>query len=308
VLDRAIELVLPILERTDRLRRYSTRLRDVRQFNPAIAELVACARIARIATATETIVVDPPGNLPDLAFDLNGRRVYAEVYAPKSWRQLDIVDDIRSRMSSHGSSCRFHLRFSRPTTRRSDLAKSVAEKLKSVADQVVSVDAQVATFYARTLEDDWTVSIGSAEAVPAKFPLAGWAHRDDHGPPTFVLGSIDAKYVSEDNEARDAVSDLDQLVRGATNLLIVDLSGRPTDSFMRSRYVAAAVAQGQRHPMLSAVLLTGRSCRPRPGGDFESCWWYQAVANSKCSDPFAPSELALLEKPGLVVPGRADRP
>jgi hypothetical protein len=305
VLDRVVELVQPILARTGREHRYSTRLRDGPQFTPAVAELVAGARLAAIATTTDTIDIDPPDGLPDVAFDLGGRRVHAEVYAPRSWRQLDIVDELRDRMKSHGSSCRFHLAFPRPVARRSDWTKAAVNTLRRIANDVEAANAQGATFFAKSLADPWTVRIGSIDPVTEDHALIGWAHRDDHGPPTSILGSIDAKYVSADEDARNAVSDLHQLVEGFPNLLIIDLSGRPMDPFTLSAYERAATATGQRHPLLSAVLLTGRSCRlrPSPHTDFEACSWYRVVPNPRCASPLAPAELDLLEKPGLILPG-----
>jgi hypothetical protein len=306
VLDRAVEIVHPVLHQTDRLRRFSSRLRDGQQFTPAIAELVAGARIARLTDAMNTMLIDPPDGRPDVVFDLGGRRAYGEVYAPKSWRQLDLIDDVRERMSSQPSSCRFHLVFTRPTSRNSNHAKSIADNLRRLAEQIVAADAQVATFSAAKLDAEWTVHVGSAQGAPADHELIGWAHRDDHGPSTSVLGSIDARYVSAEEEARDAMSRLGQLVEGAPNLLIVDLSGRPMDAFTLSRYEEIATSVGASHPRLSAVLLTGRTCRlrPSPSTDFEACAWYRVIPNVAGSAPFSRAELELLGQPGLVVPGR----
>lgn len=306
VIDRAVEIVYPVLHRTDRLRRFSSRLRNGQHFNPAIAELVAGARIACLADSMDTMLIDPPDGGPDLEFDFGGRRAYAEVYAPKSWRQLDLIDDVRERMSSQPSSCRFHLVFTCPVSRSSNYAKSIAENLRRLADQIVAANVQVATFCAKKVGAEWTVHLGSAEGIPANHELIGWAHRDDHGPPTSVLGSIDARYVSEKDEARDAMSGLGQLVAGATNLLIIDLSGRRPDAFTVSRYQEIAASVGASHPRLSAVLLTWRTCRLRasPSSDFEACAWYRAIPNAASSAPFSQRELDLLEQPGLVVPGR----
>jgi hypothetical protein len=192
-------------------------------------------------------------------------------------------------------------------TRTSNLAKSIAERLGRLADEIVAAQAQVATFCAANLDDEWTIHLGSGEGGTADHALIGCAHRDDHGPPTSVLGSIDSKYVPADMEARDAMSELHQLVEGSPNLLIIDLSGRPMDPYTLSRYEEVASAVGASHPRLSAVLLTGRTCRLRhsPSTDFESCAWYRVIPNATCSTPFSLDELALLEQPGLVIPGRA---
>ncbi len=240
-----------------------------------------------------------------MAFDLGGRRVHAEVYAPRSWRGLDVVDELRERMASRGSSCRFYLAFPQPITRQSDWAKATVKTLRRIAEGVAAANAQGATFFAKALGDTWTIRIGSIEAVTEDHVLIGWAHRDDHGPPTSVLGSIDAKYVSPKEEASDAMSGLGQLVEGAPNLLIIDLSGRPPDPFTLSQYESAASAAGRGHPLLSAVLLTARSCRLRPSPSiaFEACSWYRLIPNAACDSPFTPAELSLLERPGLVVPG-----
>jgi len=186
------------------------------------------------------------------------------------------------------------------------MAKEIVAQLRTVAAEVERANAAVATFYARNLTDDWTVRIGSAEGVTDDHDLVGWAHRDDHGPPAHVTGSIDAKYVPTPIEARDAMSDLGQLVPGATNILIVDLSGRPMDStYTLPCYEEAARAATATHKMFSAVLLTGRTCRlrPVPGIEFESYAWYRAVASDSSSAPLSRAEVALLERPGLIVPG-----
>jgi hypothetical protein len=210
-------------------------------------------------------------------------------------------------MGSHRSSCRFHLTFTQPVVRRSGLTKTIAENLKAIAKQVVAADVPVATFFAASLSDNWTIHIGTAEEMRADNALIGWADRDDEDRPTVVLGWIDSKYVSVEAEARDALSDLGQLVEGATNLLIVDLSGRSMDAFTLRSFEAAAAAAGAKRSALSAVLLTARSCRlrPAPSTEFESCAWYRAIPNPGSTASFSREELALLEAPGLVVSGNA---
>jgi hypothetical protein len=100
-LDRAIAIVGPVSERNDRVARFRGSLQQPTSFLATVAELFSGARFARMTSDVDTMVIDPPNGGPDCQLDLGKRRLFAEVYAPDSWRDLDLADDIRGRFKNH---------------------------------------------------------------------------------------------------------------------------------------------------------------------------------------------------------------
>jgi hypothetical protein len=303
VLEQAIQIVRPVLERNQCIPGFAGRLQTAPGFVTAGAELVAAARFARITTALDTMTIDPKPGGPDVQFDLGAKRVHAEVYTPKPWNEFNLVDTIRERLDKADPPARFSLIFTQPTLRDDRLAKTVAGRLMQLADDMVAGGHEVATFSGGN-SGDFDVVLGKKEAVPGDRLFVGWADLDALRTGTVLMGSVGLNHVPALEEARDALSGLYQLVKGAPNVVVVDVGARLFHDHDSEAYRLATSEAGGRRPELSAVLVTGRDyrLRPAPGAEFEARAWYRVFSTTDAAIPFAEDELAMLAAPGLVLP------
>ena len=111
------------------------------------------------------------------------------------------------------------------------------------------------------------------------------------------------KVADDRREAKRALSGLDQLRVGASNILVVDLTASLPTRFGIEAFEREGRATFRRHPELSAVLLTWRcpGLRPAPSVEYEVRSGYHLIPSTGPQLVPLPTGVADgLVRPGLI--------